>query len=95
MIDHRQHLYDDPGVGTLPEPGAWTRLGRATSIGSAWRRADAKSGFLGESEKIFLDSAPFLDTKYPSTEMVRRPRGPKDSPQSLPSPRPISWRNAS
>ena len=23
----RQRLYYDPGVGTLPEPGAWTALG--------------------------------------------------------------------
>lgn len=26
-----QHLYYDPGVGTLPEPGVWTRLGKAVS----------------------------------------------------------------
>src|SRR3954469_17074261 len=27
----RQRLYYDPGVGTLPEPGAWTALGKKVS----------------------------------------------------------------
>ena len=28
---HRQRLYYDPGVGTLPEPGLWTSLGKKVS----------------------------------------------------------------
>ena len=34
----RQRLYYDPGVGTLPEPGAWTAIGKkvSTSVGLAF-----------------------------------------------------------
>jgi uncharacterized protein (DUF2235 family) len=47
----RQHVYYDPGVGTLPEPGVWTWLGQKISelwglafgAGLAWKVGEAYS----------------------------------------------------
>ena len=47
----KQHLYYDPGLGTLPEPGVWSSLGKKVSMifglafgaGLAWKVGEAYS----------------------------------------------------
>lgn len=61
----KQHIYYDPGVGTLPEPGAWTWLqkkiskwyGLAIGAGLAWKVQEAYSFLMDywePGDKVFM-----------------------------------------
>ncbi len=61
----RQHVYYDPGIGTLPEPGAWTKLqkwlsklgGLAFGAGILWKVGEAYTFLMDNWEpgdQVFL-----------------------------------------
>jgi len=61
----KQHVYYDPGVGTLPEPGVWTWLGKKLSdlwglafgAGISWKVGEAYSFLMDywePGDKVFL-----------------------------------------
>ena len=51
----RQHVYYDPGVGTLPEPGAWTKVQKIASQGLGLFFGAGLTWKVGEAYSFLMD----------------------------------------